>query len=460
MTNIETTDIGSIITTPKVAFTYATQDSVRELDQYNSITNTSLNWNHSLSIVGDYHIHQFGNENNLPTIIKDVVQRNYIAPGLLRKKTNLLWGTGPSLYVEDIKDNLKVRTLVNDTEVMDWLESFDYLDYIMKCCEDYQYLQGVSTKFELRRGFNINNGFINSLEQVQPDKVRLASLRNSDNKKATHAIINDYGFHKVYQQSLNKIYPLFDFKKPFAAPNSILYSNLYSFCTDYYSVPEIYGSLEWLNRSTAVPLIFKAMSKNSINLKFHITSPQVFWDNKRKEIQANCTLLNQTYNEDMLLKYQAAFLNEIGKVLSGDSNTGKYMHTSNSLYVEGRDLMEFGWKVEVIDQKVKDFVDAQIAISQRSDHALLGGINIHSALGNISESGKSDSGSEQYYALISYLNTSVDIPEMVIMKAINYAIKFNWPNKKLKLGFFYNLPEKQSDIAPADRAKNNTKNTK
>jgi hypothetical protein len=71
-----------------------------------------------------------------------------------------------------------------------------------------------------------------------------------------------------------KVYPLFDFSNPFANPNSVLYSNMYSFCTDYYTVPDLYGSLEWLNRSTSVPLIFKALSKNSINLKYHIVSPQ------------------------------------------------------------------------------------------------------------------------------------------------------------------------------------------
>jgi hypothetical protein len=455
--NIETTNIGAIVEANNISFTYATEDKIRDNNTFDGLNKDTLDWNNKLSIVGDFNIHQFGSDNNLDSLLKNIIQRNYIAPGLLRKKTNLLWGSGPSLYKEELKDNQKVRTLIEDREVNEWLESFDYLDYIFRCSEDFQYLQSATTRFELSRGFNQGKSFINELHHIQPDKVRLASLTNSVNRKATHALINEYGFDKVYQKPQNKIYPLFDNKNPFKYPNSVLYSNLYSFCTDYYSVPEIYGSLEWLNRSTAVPLIFKAMSKNSINLKFHITSPQAFWDKKRIEMEANCTKSNITYNEKMLIEYQRLFLEKIGEVLSGDENSGKYMHTVNTLYVDGRDLLEFGWKVEVIDQKVKDFVDAQIQISQRADHALLGGINIHSALANISESGKSDSGSEQYYALISYLNTSVDIPEMVILKAINYAIKFNWPNKKIKLGFSYNIPEKQSEIAPADRAKNNTK---
>jgi hypothetical protein len=44
------------------------------------------------------------------------------------------------------------------------------------------------------------------------------------------------------------------------------------------------------------------------------------------------------------------------------------------------------WDIKVIDQNIKDFVQAQISISERADHALAAGLNLHSALGNISES--------------------------------------------------------------------------
>ena len=122
--------------------------------------------------------------------------------------------------------------------------------------------------------------------------------------------------------------------------------------------------------------------------------------------------------------------------------------------VDGTNLIEHGWEINVIDQKIKDFVDSQIAISNRADHAISGGIGLHSALGNVSESGKSDSGSEQLYALKNYLLTGIDIPEMIVMKAINYAIKANWPEKKVKLGFYHMAPEKEQDVTESKRVKN------
>lgn len=459
MIEVEYTEGGAIITGPEASFTYQVEDKIRDFDKYNKTTDNNLNWNNQTNYVGDYILHPYGTDNDLPSVIKNVVQKNYIAPGLLRKKTNLLWGTGPSLYTEVIENNVRVRKLVSDPDIEAWLESWDHLTYLLTLCEDYQYLQGCLTKFEVKKSYNVAKMFFKRLEAIQPDKCRLASVRSTDplapRAKATHAIINDWSFTTVNSIANFKVYSLFDFTNPFAKPNSILYSNIYSFCSDYYSVPEIYGSLEWLNRSTAVPLIFKAMSKNSINLKFHIKSPQSYWDNKRKQLEDNCKGANKKYNEKMLIDYQTAFLKKVGEVLSGDENTGKYLHTVKTLHVDGINLTEYGWDIDVIDQKVKDFVDAQIKISQRADQALSAGIGLHSSLGNVSETGKSDSGSEQYYALIGYLNTGVDIPEMIIMKAINYAIKANWPEKKIKLGFAYNVVEKQQDIAPSERTHNN-----
>jgi len=109
------------------------------------------------------------------------------------------------------------------------------------------------------------------------------------------------------------------------------------------------------------------------------------------------------------------------------------------------------WEIKVIDQNIKDFVTAQIAISDHANHALASGLNIHSALSNVSETGKSDSGSEQIYALKTFLQTGIDIPEFIIMKAVNYALKVNFPKKGLKLGFEHDTAEKEQDIAPKDR---------
>lgn len=448
--NIEYIGRDAIVDTPDVAFTYQVSETPRDFYKLKSESN-DLDWENSSTLIGDYVVHPYGSNDNLPDIIKETVQTNYIAPGIMKKKTQLIWGLGPQLYREDITDGVLKRVYVQDVEIMKWLKSWNSDEYLIKAITDFQHIEGVFSKFELNRGSRVDKPFVSKINHCYPDRTRLASHKTAVSRDATHAIMSDRSFSKTNVLADYKVYALFDFANPFAYANSILYSNFYSFCTDYYTVPDIYGSLEWLKRSTAVPLIFKALSKNSINLKYHIVSPQKFWDNKKKDIEANCIAAGKVYKPSMLLEYQKNFLEKIAVVLSGDENTGKYLHTTKEFTVEGTNFAEHGWEIKVIDQNIKDFVEAQIKISERADHALSSGLNLHSALGNVSESGKSDSGSEQIYALKTFLQTGIDIPEMIIMKAINYALMINFPDKGLKLGFYHTTPEKEQDISPKNR---------
>ena len=82
------------------------------------------------------------------------------------------------------------------------------------------------------------------------------------------------------------------------------------------------------------------------------------------------------------------------------------------------------------------------------------GVGMHPALGGAGESGRSDSGSEQLYALKNYLLTGIDIPETIVMKPINYALKINFPDKNYRLGFYHLPPEREEDITASKRTKN------
>lgn len=456
--NIQDVDGGAIVSTNNIAFTYQVSETPRDFYNANKGLN-DLDWNDQQNYIGDYKVYPYGVNDDLPDTIKQVVQNNYIAPGILKKKTQLIWGLGPILYTEKFvstEDSAKrVRIPTDDDEIMNWLESWQYEDYLIKAITDYQHIEGVFSRFEQSKGSRIGKNFISKIHHMYPDRVRLASLRSVESNEATHAVATDWSFSSISSINNYKAYNLFDFTNQAKYKNSVLYSNMYSFCTDYYTVPDLYGSLEWLRRSTAVPLIFKALSENSINIKYHIVSPQAFWDRKEEDLKANCTTLGLVYRKSMLEDYKRDFLKKIADVLGGDMNTGKYLHTSKEFTVEGSNLIEHGWKIEAIEQNIKDFVTAQIAISQRADHSLASGLNLHAALGNVSESGKSDSGSEQIYALKTFLQTGIDIPEMIIMKAINAAIKVNWPTKKLKLGFYHETPEKEQDINPKNRIINN-----
>jgi len=442
---------GAIVSTPKVSFTYQVAETPRDFDRRSSSGLDALRWNNIQNHIGEYIIYPYGTNNDLPQIIADIVHNSYNVPGFLKRKTELLWGAGPKLYVDKLIDGKDTRVRVDNIKIQKWLDSIDYEKKLLQACVDYQHIQGTFTRYELNKGSRIGKPFIANLHHVHPDKGRLARLRSNKNLDPTHIVISNWNFNHINAVADSKAYPLFDFNKPFANENSILYSNMYSFCSDYYTVPDLYGSLEWINRSTAVPLIFKAFAKNSMNLKYHIISPAGYWEKKKSELQA---YHKADYNDKMLQELERKILDQFADVLSGADNVGKYLHTTEILKMVGHDLVKEGWEIKVLDQKIKDFVEAQILISDKADKAISAGVNIHPVLANITDSGRANSGSEQIYALLNYLNTGVDIQEMIICKPWNYALKANFPEDNVKIGFFHNVPEVQQNTNPDNRTKN------
>lgn len=458
MIKIEREGDNAVVTGDKIAFSYRTNnpEELRESNEERRIDN--LEWTNQANYIGDYIVFPHGNHNDLPTLIRDVIYQNYIAPGLLKKKTNLLWGKGPKLYEEKFEDGVLRRDWQSNTEIEDWMRSWNAEEYILKQCIDFNYIEGAYTKFIRARGYRVGNPFISKLEHQSSDEARLACTKesyiNNSRKTPTHGIVSDWGFNSIDAVIRPKVYPLFDPTNPFAHPHTILYSNIPSFCVDVYSLPDIYGSLEWIRRSTVIPLIFKALSKNGINQVFHIESPSVYWTVIEKKLMDRCDLSGKAYEDSMLTEYQEELFREITNVISGTENSGKLLHTTKIFDQDGTNLIEAGWTIKAVDQKTKDFVMSQIEIKKAADYAVGTGLQLHPALGGISESGKSDSGSEQLYALKNYLLTGVDIPEMVVCRAINYAIKANWPDTKLRLGFYHMEPHREQDVTSKDRITN------
>ena len=453
MEQIELINRNAIVYADDVSFSFEVTDNPREFDALRE-KKEGIVWSQAINHIGDWSIKPFGAYNDLDIVIRKAIYENHSAPGLISKKIQLDWGKGPLLYKTDIKDGIPTRVWVADQEIQAWLNTWDYKNYLLKELTDFNHVEGGFSFFHKNKGSRFGSHKIASLEHIRHDNCRLAT-KGEDygaRRKATHAMLTDFSLSGI--NSLNyDVYPLFDPKDPFKHKTSILYNSLYTFCSEYYALPKLYGSLEWLRRSTAIPLILKHLSKNSMNVKYHIQSPADFWVQKKQSLIETAAAEKRTFKESDFIEYKKNFLRRIAKSLSSEKNTGKFLHTEKVFNTEGASLIESGWEVNVLDQKIKDFVDAHVAISKHADYSLSANISLHSALGNISESGKSDSGSEQLYALQNYLLTGVDIPEMVVMKPINYAIAANFPGKDIKMGFYHVAPQREEDKSEKDRVK-------
>ena len=456
---IEYVGNNAIVTAENVAYTFEVSESPRDFASFRTSQDT-LDWVDKDYHVGNWRIHPYGDNNNLPKEIQKVVQANSDAPGMLKRKSGLLWGKGPKLYTEKVDDNNQLNKMwTENKEVQKWLDSWDYEEYLMKCCVDFSYIEGAFTKAYANRGARIGKQeMISKLEHISVDRARLASEYEKLQRDPSHVVVTDFSFETLNSLMDMRVYPIFDFKNPFQYKNSMYYSNMYSFCADYYTVPDIYGSLEWIRRSSAVPLILKALSKNSINVNYHVISPQLFWDDMEVKLQQNCKDRGVVYNDKMLQDYEQQLLKGISKVLASEENVGKFWHTKKGFTVEGTNLLEHGWEIKVIPQNLKDFVTAQEKISDHSSLKISTGLGIHSAIGGSGEQTKVNSGSEQNNALQNYLLTQNDIPESIVMKMMNYALRVNFPTLNLKMGFYHVGVKSQQEITPKDRAINQNPN--
>ena len=112
------------------------------------------------------------------------------------------------------------------------------------------------------------------------------------------------------------------------------------------------------------------------------------------------------------------------------------------------------WKITPIDQKIQEFVTAQIDIAKYADSAATSGMGRHPALSNIQVEGKLASGSEQLYAFKLYLSTEVDIDETIVCQTLNDAIAINFPSKNVKIGFYHDVVKTEDSVTSSERLKN------
>ena len=248
-----------------------------------------------------------------------------------------------------------------------------------------------------------------------------------------------------------RTFPMYDRKNPGRYPVSAAYNSTYSFSRDFYSVPPYWGALRWIVRGSEIPSIFKYVTDNGLNLAYHVHSPNGYWENKRDILKLANPDWSEARVEREIANLSVKLLEDLTEVLSGKENAGKFFHTVDVVDETGTAQT---WKIEAIDQKIKDFVDSQLKIAEASSSAITSGMGLHPSLSNVMVNGKLASGSEMLYAFRLHLLSNVAVAEQAILEQINQAIAFNFPNKNLRLGFYHQSLKAEEDLSSSDRVKN------
>jgi hypothetical protein len=451
MRHLEENGVGLVVT-QEGGYTYEiTSQSRSSVEEIGKDRLKTQSWERSKMQLGSYYVVPFGPDNLLAETIRDSISRHNLAPRIFTKRKFLTWGAGPMLYRRKISPEGVTQEWVEDQEVWDWLESWGHERYLQQQIEDFNHVEGVYTKVVNNRGALIGRGRIARLEHIPFNKARLAT-ETMESDQAKYAIVGKWAHHHTMDLVA---YPLWDPANPFKHGQAVAFNSLYSFAMDFYSAPDVIGSLPWIRRSVAIPHILEALSENSLHIKWHIKSPAEYWERKRELLKEECTRKNLLYNEKMLEDFKTDLFRQLGKVLGGEVNVGKFWHSEKITQLIGNSAETLDWEIVAIDQKIKAFVDAQLAISSAANFQTIAGLGLHQSLANIAANGKSDSGSEQLYALKNYLLTETALPEWIICKALNDAIKVNFPDKKgLKIGFYRSTIEREQDVTSKNRITN------
>jgi len=235
---------------------------------------------------------------------------------------------------------------------------------------DYFHSECTFSKLYRNRGPRIgNSGRISKLEYLSVAMSRLEWPADKLNPK--RVIVGD--FDDELMENL-RAYPMFIENVPFASPVSVMFSNIASFARRFYGVPSYYGAINWIKKASSIPKILKALTDNSLNIKWHIISPASYWEQKEEMLIEQCSLKGIKYNKQLLEDLKDDIFEKLAKVLAGETNVGKFF-TSEKV------MNEFGqmenWEIIPIDQKVKDFIESQIKIADKADSATTSGLGHH-----------------------------------------------------------------------------------
>ena len=192
------------------------------------------NWEYMPQYVGGQKIVPYGNNNRLPVQIRDLMDENNLAPGILARQKGLLYGEGPFLRSLRFENGEITKEFKDDREIMAWLKDWDYLKYIDAAMTDYLYLKGFfDIKLLERRGrISGQRPRIAALEFVSAKNARLEWAATRRLEDVRHIFVGN--FENDCIDTGIQTYPVFDSSNPARYPASAAYNSSYSFARDFY----------------------------------------------------------------------------------------------------------------------------------------------------------------------------------------------------------------------------------
>lgn len=448
----ETKRIGDFHFVPTEVGTYAVrmEGSLNDtFERFLSFDATS--WDMDPVTVAGVRVVPWGADNNLPKNMRRILEKNNLAPGILDRKLGLIYGQGPMLYTLEVQENERVQNWIQDDEIQNWLDSWDYRGFIRNMLMEYNHLKGCFVKYVSGKSVRVGKPWIHSLECVPSADCRLVWPKNDSRRvdDVTDIMVGDFD---AYANPTYKLFPIFDKWHPTKHEVAMKYHSMRSFGRNFYSLSSFYGSVPWMADANALPEIIAYLNNNMIAAAYIVHVPQGYWEEKRRLIEDKQPDLNESQIIRKLDDVKLELSKKIAEVMAGKNNAGKFFMCVDFIDVDGH---EQSWKIEPIEMNIDKYIEALTKISRIADSSTTSGLGLNPALANIIIDGKGDSGSQMLYALKLFYGADTQIPEDIALEAINDAIRINFPHKKgIFMGLYRKVINKEDNVTAGERATN------
>ncbi len=407
-------------------------------------------WDKYPTYVGGVRVVPWGAANDFPERLRNLLERNNLGPGILERKTGLLYGDGPMLCRYVMRDGMPVQEWTEDNEVMSWLNSWDWRKYVRDVLVEYTHTNGHFTRYVMGKGVRIGRQWVSRLECLPSCDVRMVWPESDrlELDQVKRYIVGDFGRNMGF-----RLYPAFDKWNPARHEAAVSYHSSRSFGRNMYALSSFYGSIPWLQNANDLPEIIRHLNENLIAAAYVVHMPQEYLRQKEEMVR----MMHPEWTDEQVVKELESLRDKvtqtIADVMAGKKNAGKFFQCVDFVDMDGH--MQ-SWKIEPIEMNIDKYIDAQVKISRIADSSTTSGFGLSPALSNIIIDGKSDSGSQMLYALKIFYGADTHIPEEVALEALNDALHINFPHKRgLFVALYRRIINKEENVSTGNRVSQN-----
>jgi len=407
-------------------------------------------WDKDPQSVAGVSVVPWGPDDQMPRMVRDLLEKNNIGPGILSRKQGLIYGQGAQLYRAKVENNEIIQEWTQDDEIQAWLDSWDYKRYMREALTEYLHMGGHFTLYQCAKSVRIGKPWIHSLKclpsadcrMIWPDPNRTPVLDD-----IREILVGDMERWRQLQR-----YPVFDKWNATEHEAAVGYHSQRSFGRNLYAISSFHGSIPWMQDANDIAEIVRALNDNVIAAAYIVHEPEAYWREKRQLIELDNPEWENAEVQKKLEQLRDNVTRQIAEVMAGKNNAGKFFTCVDFVDEYGH---EQSWKIEPIELNLDKYIAAQKDISKMADSATTSAMGLSPALANIIIDGKSDSGSQMLYALKIFYGADTVIPEQIVLEALNDALRINFPHKKdLFLGFYHKTIQKEDNVSAGDRMTN------